>query len=163
VYQLSVYIHVLSALVWVGGMLFLALVIVPVTRGMAPPERARLFEAVGRRFRTVGWVCIGLLIVTGVTNLAFRGVTWESVLSGQLWGTQFGQVLALKLLLILVMLVLSLAHDIYIGPAATRALIGGDKAAGQRLRRWTSLLGRVSALLALIVVALAVMLVRGVP
>ena len=57
-YHLSVFLHILSAIIWIGGMLFLALVVVPTTRGLPPSERAALFGAVGRRFRRVGWICI---------------------------------------------------------------------------------------------------------
>ena len=50
-YQLSVFLHILSAIVWIGGMLFLPLVVVPATRGLPSAERAALFGVVGRRFR----------------------------------------------------------------------------------------------------------------
>jgi uncharacterized membrane protein len=63
VYQLSVFLHILSAIVWIGGILFLALVVVPAMRGLPPAERAALSGAVGRRFRTVGWACIGVVVV----------------------------------------------------------------------------------------------------
>jgi len=81
-YQLSVYVHLLAAIVWIGGMLFLALAVVPVTRGLPAPERGALVGALGRRFRPVGWACIVLLLATGVVNAAFRGVTWDTVASG---------------------------------------------------------------------------------
>jgi uncharacterized membrane protein len=32
-YQLSVFLHLLGAVIWIGGMLSLALVVVPVARG----------------------------------------------------------------------------------------------------------------------------------
>jgi copper resistance protein D len=147
-------------------MLFLALVVVPAARNMQPRERAALFSSVGLRFRTVGWICIALLIVTGIVNVSYRGTTWESFSSGQFLASDFGRVLALKLGVVVVMLGLSVAHDFVIGPASTRALERED-AAGQReaaiLRRRASLLGRLNALLALLVVALAIFLVRGVP
>ena len=44
-------------------MLFLALVVVPGMRGLPPAERAALFGAVGLWFRTVGWACIGVVVV----------------------------------------------------------------------------------------------------
>lgn len=159
-YQLSVFVHILSAIVWIGGMLFLALVVVPVTRGLPPAERAALFGAVGRRFRAVGWVCIGLLLVTGVVNTTYRGVTWENVLTADLWSTPFGRVLALKLGVVAVMLALSVYHDFVIGPRSVRVVMGDE---AQRLRRIASHVGRVEAILALLVVALAVVLVRGLP
>jgi putative copper export protein len=159
-YQLSVFVHILSAIIWIGGMLFLALVIVPATRGLPPPERAALFSAVGQRFRTVGWVCIGLLLVTGVINSAYRGVTWDNVLTAELWTSPFGRVLSLKLAVVAVMLTLSLYHDFVIGPRSVRVMTGPE---AQQLRRLASYVGRIEAILALVVVALAIMLVRGLP
>jgi len=165
-YQLSVFIHILSAIVWIGGMLFLALVVVPTTRGMPPPERAVLFGAVGRRFRTVGWICVGLLIVTGIVNSAYRGVTLDNLFSAELWSNPFGTTLALKLGVVAVMLALSVYHDFVIGPASVRLGSQVQPASlkeAQRLRKRASLIGRIEAILALVVLALAIMLVRGIP
>ena len=145
-------------------MLFLALVVVPATRALAPGERARLFDAVGRRFRAIGWGCATLLVATGLSSLAHRGVTREVAHSGELFGSPFGQVLGLKVALVAAMLVLSALHDFVVGPASTGASLdpaGSSRAAS--LRRRASWLARVNALLALVVVALAVALVRGLP
>jgi uncharacterized membrane protein len=169
-YHLSVFLHILSAIVWIGGMLFLALVIVPTTRGMPPTERAALFGAVGRRFRAVGWVCIALLVVTGTINAAYRGVTWANLFSAELWGSAFGSTLAWKLGVVVALLGLSAYHDFVIGPRSVRVLerAGPDappavQQEAQRLRKLASLIGRAEAILALTVLALAMMLVRGRP
>jgi copper resistance protein D len=166
VYQLSVFVHLLSAVVWVGGMLFLALVIVPAIRHLPPAERGALLSAVGRRFRTIGWLCIALLIATGMLNAGYRGLTWDLVLSGRFLEGWFGQVLAIKLALVAAMIGLSAYHDFVVGPSATRLLERGDPSTAglaMRLRRRASLLGRLNALLALAVIALAVLLMRGLP
>jgi copper resistance protein D len=64
------FVHVLAAIVWIGGMLFVALVLVPVVRAQADPVlRARLFHQAGVRFRAVGWAALLLLLVTGLANL----------------------------------------------------------------------------------------------
>ena len=160
--QLSVLLHILAALVWVGGMFFVALVAVPVARRRPPEERVALLDALGRRFRAVGWAAIAVLLVTGTANVALRGVTWEAVVSGQLLGTAFGQLLAAKLLAVLAMLGLSAWHDFGVGPASTRAG-GADPVRAAGLRRRASWIGRANATLALAVVALAVFLVRGPP
>src|SRR5689334_15277758 len=102
-------------------MLFLALVVVPATRGSPAAERARLFDLLGRRFRAVGWACIVVLLATGLINLSYRGVTWDAVASGAILASPFGRVLGLKLLLVGAMIVLSVVHDFALGPAATRA------------------------------------------
>jgi copper resistance protein D len=180
-YQLSVFLHILSATIWIGGMLFLALVVVPTTRGLAPAERASLFGAVGQRFRTVGWACIGVLIVTGAINSVYRGVTWENLCSATLWGSPFGTTLALKLGVVAVMLALSVYHDFVIGPRSVRLAEAASRhrsglasreepydgsdalVESQRTRRLASLIGRLEAILALVVQALANKLVRGTP
>lgn len=163
-YQLSVFVHILSAIIWIGGVFFLALVVVPVTRGLPPPQRVELFGAVGRRSRVVGWVCIGLLLLTGTINAAYRGVTWTNLFSSELWGSPFGTTLALKLGVVALMLGLSVYHDFVIGPRSVQAAHQGSvPQEAERLRRRASVLGRAEAMLALVVVALAIMLVRGVP
>lgn len=165
-YQLSVFVHILSAIVWIGGMLFLALVIVPVARDLPPGQRAALLGSLGRRFRVVGWVCIALLVTTGVLNAGFRGVTWESVLTGRVLASWFGQLLMVKVVLVAGMVGLSIVHDFAIGPASVRALERSQPAAADeaaRLRRRASWLGRLNTVLALLVVAIAVALVRGLP
>ena len=165
-YQLSVLVHLVSAVVWVGGMLFLALVVVPATRSLPALERGRLIGAIGRRFRTVGWICIGLLAVTGTINAGYRGVTWEQVATGNLLASPFGQLLGVKLLLVALMVGISAVHDFVLGPAATRIVERGHPKAMERaetLRRGASWLGRINTFLGLLVLALAVALVRGLP
>src|SRR5689334_7333788 len=59
IYLLNVTLHVLAAMLWLGGMLSLALVGAPVLRQVDPPAlRAELFTRIGRRLRGVGWGAI---------------------------------------------------------------------------------------------------------
>lgn len=165
-YHLSVFVHILAAVVWVGGMLFLALVAIPVLRNLPDRPRADLVARMGERFRPVAWICIVLLIVTGVANLAYRGVTWDSVVTGRLWESPFGHVLAWKLVLVAAMVALSAWHDFVLGPvSAELARRGnpGDEELHAAVRRRAAWVGRVNAVLALGVLAAAVMLVRGLP
>ena len=137
------FVHVLAALVWIGGMLFIALVLVPVARGFNdPPLRARLFHAAGVRFRVVGWIALGLLLVTGLGNLWLRPYL--------LTLPQF----QVKLGLVVVALALSAIHDFVVGPRA------GRPGADPRLRTQASWLGRVNLVVVLVVVLLGLTL-RG--
>ncbi len=164
-YLLSVWLHILSMTIWLGGMIFLVLVLVPVTR--RPEHRgqaASLIHWVGVRFRWVGWICLSLLVVSGVLNVGYRGFTWADLWSGRLWQGPFGRALGVKLLLVAAILLLSAVHDFFIGPRATalwRTNPGSPQAL--RLRRQATWIGRINLLLALIVVALGVILVRGWP
>jgi len=137
------FLHVLAALVWIGGMLFVALVLVPVARGLNdPPLRARLFHAAGVRFRAVGWIALGLLVVTGLGNLWLRPYL--------LTLPRF----QVKLGLVVLALTLSAVHDFVVGPHA------GRPGADPRLRTWASWLGRVNTVVVLFVVLLGLAL-RG--
>lgn len=157
-YKFLVYLHILGAIGWVGGILFLGLVAVPAVRKFDDDSRSRVINELGSRFRTVGYALLGLLAVTGIVQSAYHGATVANVLSGRFFQTSFGRTLALKLLFIALMVGVSVAHDFFIGPAAVRASDAGQDPT--RLRKTASWLARITALLALIVVALASLLVR---
>lgn len=160
-YYLSVTVHVLAALLWLGGMFFLAAVGAPVLRHVEPASlRAELFRRLGTQFRTIGWVSIAVLLATGVTNLHFRGLLRSELLgSVAFWLGPYGRALALKLACVSVMVVLSLLHDFVWGPAASRVRPGSPEA--RRLRRRSSWAARINAMVGVILVMAAVRLARG--
>lgn len=159
-YIINVTLHVFAALIWLGGIFFLALVGAPALRTVEPPPlRAQLFKEVGARFRTVGWICIIVLLITGLLNLRFRGfLSWDMLGSARLWSTPYGKMLAVKLLAVTGMLVIQTVHDFFHGPAASRAAPGSEQAL--KMRRSAALMARVSAVLGIIVVLAAVRLAR---
>lgn len=160
-YYVSVTLHVLAALLWLGGMFFLAAVGAPVLRAVEPPElRAELFAVLGERFRRVGWGAIGVLVVTGLGNLYYRGLLHSSVLgNAAFWAGRWGHALAWKLGCVIVMIALSAVHDFWIGPAASRHPAGSP--AARRYRRWAAWLARIEAVVGVVLVVAAVRLARG--
>lgn len=161
-YYVNVTVHVLAAVLWLGGMFFLGVVGAPVLRGVQPPElRQELFQRLGLRFRTAGWWAIAVLLLTGVMNLQFRGwLNASGVLgTGLFWGSAAGHALMVKLAAVIAMLVVSAVHDFAVGPLAGRQVAGSPRAL--QLRRRAALLARVNALFGVIVVVAAVRLARG--
>ena len=161
-YWLSVTLHVLAALLWLGGMFFLGLVGAPALRAVEPPAlRQRLFHDLGVRFRGVGWGAIAVLVVTGLANMYYRGwLRWSGVLdSAAFWRTGVGHALSGKLVAVAAMIVVSALHDFVLGPAAGRATPGSADAI--RLRRRAALFARANALLGVAIVVAAVRLARG--
>ena len=161
-YYVNVTVHVLAAMLWFGGMLFLGVVGAPVLRAVQPPElRQELFHKIGLRFRVVGWWAIGLLLTTGVINLHFRGwLRWSDALgSPSFWQSAPGHALMAKLAAVVAMLVVSAVHDFAIGPSAGREAAGSPRAL--TLRRRAVQLARVNALLGVVVIVAAVRLARG--
>jgi uncharacterized membrane protein len=161
-YYANVTIHVLAAMLWLGGMFFLGVIGAPVLRGIEPPPlRQRLFQELGSRFRRVGWGAIAVLIVTGVINLHYRGwLRWHGVLaSAQFWQSAVGHALAAKLCTVVLMLSISAVHDFVHGPRAGRAAPRSPAAIAFRKR--AALLARVNAILGVLLVIAAVRLARG--
>lgn len=160
-YYVLVTIHVLAALLWLGGMLFFGIVGAPVLRAIEPPAlRQRLFQELGRRFRTVGWIAVVTLVATGTLMLGARGLLHWSVLgSADFWRTTFGTTLAFKLAAVTTMIVVSAVHDFLLGPAAGRATPGSPSAI--TMRRRAALLARANALVGILLVLAAVRLARS--
>jgi copper resistance protein D len=160
-YWFSVTLHLLAALAWLGGMFFLALVGAPVLRKVEPPElRSRVFNDLGERARTAGWVSIGVLIATGLLNLHYRGLlSWSVLGSDAFWSGPVGRALSWKLAAVLVMLVASAVHDFILGPRAGTLPPGSPKR--ERARRWSALLARGNAVVGVFLVYWAVRLARG--
>lgn len=161
-YYLNVTVHILAAMLWVGGMLFLAVVGAPVLRHVEPPElRQRLFDGLGRRFRSVGWATVGVAVVTGIGNLYYRGwLHWDGVWnSAAFWGTRTGMALAAKLTFVVLMLAVEGYHDFVVGPRAGQVTAGSPEAIA--LRRQAMWLARIAGVFALGLVVAAVFLPRA--
>ena len=164
VYLLSVWLHILAATTWIGGMVFLVLVVVPSLRKGDRAVATKLLGESGKRFRTVGWTCFAILLVTGSFNLWARGVKLHDLFDPEWIATPFGRAVMVKLSIFAVVLVLSAVHDFSIGPRAVVELERDHASAlSAALRRRASLLGRLNALLALALVAMGVIIVRGWP
>src|SRR5688500_9042796 len=134
-YLIAVYVHLLSAIVWIGGMASMALLLVPAIRRRPFSEHgAALMHFAGMRFRAIGWTCLALLALTGVFALHVR-VGLPALGTSELWSGDFGRVLAYKLGFVGLILLLGVAHDLFIGPRATAALQASPGSAeGERLR-----------------------------
>lgn len=129
------FVHVLSAMVWVGGQLLLSLLVLPVLRRrLDPASRAPLTREVGVRFGifTVA-IFLPLQIASGIALATHRGLT-----VGDLAEPGYGRTLGEKLTLFAVVLVISGVH----GAAVRR---GQDRLA--RLLGIATLVGSVGVVL----------------
>ena len=128
-YIMSVWLHVVAATAWIGSMLFFAAVIVPAMRDpVAMAGAPALLRIVGRRYRVFGWSSLGVLIVTGVTNLYFRGIRWSMLSESTFWSTEFGRALGWKLLFVALVLCATSAHDVWMGTAAMKRILSSKMA-----------------------------------
>ncbi len=159
-----VLIHILAALIWIGGMFFIALVAVPILRKIeSPAKRNEILSFTAKRFRVVSWIAISVLLITGLLNAINHGVTIDLISTGKLFSSYFGKVITLKVILVFIMVVLSVIHDFFLGPRLTN-LIGSSLSDPdslkdlKRRRQYVSWLARANVILGILVVACAVML-----
>jgi uncharacterized membrane protein len=164
-YHLSVWLHILAATVWVGGLIYTAAVAVPSALTHEQTERQRLLRGLGRRFRWIGWGSIVVLVITGLGNLMLRisPIKFSQILNGELFDPEkVEQLIAIwlpwKLMLVIVMIGLMAFHDITSIQAAKRYQGSPDTAPGNRLGSRAAALATVLAILVLYV---SVRMVRG--
>lgn len=154
---LLVWLHLLAAIAWIGGMLFLSVVLVPVLkREPFVSQKAVLFRAIAGRFRAVVWGAIAVLLFTGPLLLHQRGIP---IADPSVWP----KILATKLGLVAILLLLTLIHDLLLGPRVAR-IVQAPTESRTRLDHtlvvWSPWVARFSLLLALAVLFAAVVLVR---
>lgn len=63
--SLAIGIHVLAAIIWVGGMFFAHMVLRPSVADLEPAQRVGLFTQVLRRFFSWVWIAIAALLLSG--------------------------------------------------------------------------------------------------
>ena len=66
-------VHVLCAVIWVGGMFFAYVVLRPSLAAIEAPQRMLLHTHVFRKFFLVIWHAMPLIIITGFAMLGFLG------------------------------------------------------------------------------------------
>lgn len=162
-YHLSVFIHILAAIFWIGGMLFTAAVLVPASRHkLLKNKKGEFFTLIGKKFSRISWVLFIVLIITGITNLLARGYTFTSLTTPAFWNSYLGSKLFIKLHLFATVLIISGIHDFYAGPKAAQLMDEQPESAKtKRMRKLSSWLGRLNLVLGLGILYYALRLLRG--
>ncbi|MDN4519764.1 MULTISPECIES: hypothetical protein [Mycolicibacterium] len=103
------FVHVLGAIIWVGGQLTITLVVLPPVRErLTTADRAEVLRAVGKRFALITMtVFVPVQIATGVLLAWHYGVTWASLLQ-----PGYGRILVMKLVLFTGVMVAATLHGI---------------------------------------------------
>ena len=153
-----VWIHLIAATFWIGGMLFLSFVAVPLLKKDPDPSSAqRGFINLARRFRKLVWIALSLLVITGAILLPTHVDLSASL-------REWPSALLIKLFLIVLLIVVSLLHDQVIGPKV-RTLkskpISELVVVEKILIRLSPLIGRLTMLLGLAILFTAVLVVRS--
>lgn len=111
-------VHLLAAIVWVGGTVALVLVAVPPVQRLEGDARARTLRAFGRRWRPLGWGALAVAIATGIA-IAVRDHAFHGTSRGFDW------VLAVKGALVGLLVAGAYLHDFVLGPGLARQIREG--------------------------------------
>ena len=153
VYLISVFVHVICAALWIGGMLFIPLVLVPSIKKQ--PNRIWLLHKTGIKFRFYGWIAVIILFISGFLNMYFRGIPFTKEF---FVNSSYGKLMLLKLAFFALMLIVGGIHDFYIGMKSIDEMQQSSGRKFKLLARWT---GMLNLLLALYIAFLGVVISRG--
>ncbi|MDJ0269363.1 MAG: CopD family protein [Aigarchaeota archaeon] len=107
------WVHLLSVVVWIGGVAYTVLVMLPNMQLIALRDRARLVPRILSRFLKIVWTSIALIAVSGlyrvVVVLNITGI--EPLLL-----SRYGNILTLKLLLVAALIAVAASLTVRIYP-----------------------------------------------
>ncbi len=146
---LLLWIHLVAAIAWVGGLLFHRLVVRPaigrvILQGKGLEILTGILSRIEARFKTLRWLSLATLVVTGIVNLLNEG---GSARMESTWGA----VMMLKLFFVLIVIGLTAIHDVGMAPA-------GAASGPSRASNWIS---DTLLALGLVIVLIAAYLVQS--
>lgn len=157
---LITWVHLISASIWVGGSIFLGVVLAPVLKTMysTPQERIRIMVIVGRRFNKLAVPALLILIATGIYSS-------HSILGNTdiLFGNNYGTYLIIKMILVASLVAVFVTHVRMINKDVEERIISGDLSGAQlyRLRRKIIIMGEITVAISVAILFFAAALDSG--
>jgi putative copper resistance protein D len=152
---LVLWVHLFSAVLFVGGSFFMWIVVVPASHMLTEDEseRTRIVGKIAKQFAKVVNPSLLVLVVTGVYN-----VTWYLPSAGALLGSYSGRLLAIKVSAVAALLVLLYISNVYFGRRITRLAREGRLEELKALRRTSRLVSFANlGLMAFVLLLVALM------
>lgn len=117
--SITVWIHIVAVAVWLGPQFFMFLVAMPALRLIEDAEtRVKVMRAMIYRFGYLGWAALGVIVLTGVSNLLQENDEAEiDIFSSD---HRYMLIFNIKMGLVVVMLLLTALHTFVIGPRQLR-------------------------------------------
>lgn len=152
---ITYWLHMIATVVWIGGLSALVLLVLPAAGSALEPQGyARLLEAIQRRLDPLGWLCLIILVGTGLFQMS-ESPHYAGFLTIQ---TTWATAILIKHLVFFLMIAVSAWTSWGVLPALRRAALlqakGKDAPDAARLQRSSLLLLRINLVLSVIVLAL---------
>lgn len=153
--------HLISASIWVGGSLFIGVVLAPLLKTISESveERLRIMIRVGRKFNKIAVPSLGILIVTGLYNSQYILSKPETIFS-----TNYGIILTIKIMLVAALIVIFAIHIRMIRFDIEKQIEAKkmSQESIQKLRSKIIFLGRIIVFISIAVLLMAAMLDAGI-
>ncbi|MGA8105790.1 MAG: CopD family protein [Nitrososphaeraceae archaeon] len=157
---LVVWLHLVAASIWVGGSIFIGVILSPILNMITRTveERIIILIKIGRRFSYIAIPSFGVLVLTGIYNSkAFL------IDPSTLYQTNYGVILLVKISLVIATLIAYIIHIRIINSETETRIVTGNasKTFVQSIRSRTIFLGRTIVILSIMILLLAAFLDVG--
>ena len=153
--------HLVAASIWVGGSIFIGIVLAPLLKTISSSVDGRLsiMIRVGRKFNKIGVPSLLILIATGIYNSVGFISKPSLVLS-----TNYGIVLLIKVILVIMLIVTFVIHVRLIRYEVEKKIESGQFSGDllQKLRSKIIMLGRLTVIISVAILLMAALLHSGV-
>ncbi len=158
---LIMWAHLLAASIWVGGSIFIGIVLAPLLKTFSDSVEGRLsiMIRVGRKFNKLGVPSLIILIATGLYNSASFIAKPSMIFS-----STYGEVLIIKVILVILLLITFAIHVRLIRSEAERKIESRELSgiSLQKLRSKIIMLGRITVILSIAILLMAALLHSGI-
>ncbi len=152
------WLHILAVTIWVGPQFFLFLAAVPAVRTIEDRDtRARVMRVIVTRFGWLAWAAMGVIVLTGVSNLFQEAKDFDHVWD---FDYRYLQIFSTKMVLVGLTVLLTAVHTFIVGPRqmALNEQMEADPAAVSRLRRLSIAISSLSLIASIAVIFAAALL-----
>ena len=155
------WIHLISASIWVGGSLFIGIVFSPLLKSMfdSVEERLQIMIKVGKRFNKIAVPSLIILIGTGLYN-SYHLLSKPDLLTA----TSYGNFLIIKIILVIALIVTYVIHVRIIRKDVEDKIMSKQMSNQQiqKLRKKIIILGEITVVLSVAILFFAALLDAGV-
>ncbi|MYB29622.1 MAG: copper-binding protein [Cenarchaeum sp. SB0663_bin_5] len=158
---LITWVHLVASAIWVGGSIFLGVILSPILRQVTPniEERLRLMILVGRRFNKIAIPSLIVLVATGIYNSRVLLANYTL-----LDDSSYGVFLVVKMTLVAMLVVVYLTHVRIIRQDVVDKIMSKNMEESElkRLRIKIIILGEITVVLSIAILFFAALLDAGV-
>ena len=153
--------HLVSASIWVGGSIFIGIVLAPLLKTISESveERVTIMIRVGRKFNKIAIPSLAILIATGLYSSS-------NILSRPefLFSTNYGIILVIKIILVISLLVMFAIHVRIIRTEIEKKIESKEMLPEivQKLRSKIISLGRIMVFVSIAILLMAALLHSGI-